>query len=296
MILSEYKDDELSVDSGQPIELYMFGYNKLYYTYTSSRNTIMRSINGTRYSFNPEYIFRGDSLTSSTNNNTNETYTITVSRLNPVAMLFQSSPPEQDTVSVDIYRIHGEDSEDMIQLLHGVISQVSFEGSDATITVTSDSLLARTIPKGTLSYFCQNCIYDSKCQLNQDDYAHTCYVDIGMYSTVIYSTNLREKPSGYFTDGYVRMGNSYRAVLLHKDNMIKLKYPINEADVQGSFVAYPGCSNIFSVCASRFGNTDNFSGIPYVKPYNPYTHVVGGGAYWINSSVIIRDTHGFVYE
>ena len=156
--------------------------------------------------------------------------------------------------------------------------------------------MARTIPKGTLSYFCQNCIYDSKCQLNQDDYAHTCYVDIGMYSTVIYSTNLREKPSGYFTDGYVRMGNSYRAVLLHKDNMIKLKYPINEVDVQGSFVAYPGCSNIFSVCASRFSNTDNFSGIPYVKPYNPYTHVVGGGAYWINSSVIIRDTHGFVYE
>lgn len=50
------------------------------------------------------------------------------------------------------------------------------------------------------------------------------------------------------------------------------------------------------MCASRFGNTDNFSGIPYVKPYNPYTHVVGGGAYWINSSVIIRDTHGFVYE
>ena len=159
MTLSEYKDDELSVDSGKPIELYMFGYNKLFYTYTSSRNTIMRSINGTRYSFNPEYIFRGDSLTSSTNNNTNETYTITVSRLNPVAMLFQSSPPEQDTVSVDIYRIHGGDSEDMIQLLHGVISQVSFEGSDAIITVTSDSLLARTIPKGTLSYFCQNCIY-----------------------------------------------------------------------------------------------------------------------------------------
>ena len=48
MTLSEYKDDELSVDSGQPIELYMFGYNKLFYTYTSSRNTIMRSINGTR--------------------------------------------------------------------------------------------------------------------------------------------------------------------------------------------------------------------------------------------------------
>ena len=65
-------------------------------------------------------------------------------------------------------------------------------------------------------------------------------------------------PSGYFTDGFLKMGDSFRAIVEHKDDMVRIKYPINFADMEGSFLAYPGCSNLFAQCARKFNNTDNF--------------------------------------
>ena len=151
------------------------------------------------------------------------------------------------------------------------------------------------IPKGTLSYYCQNCIYDSKCRLIEDEYRLKCYIDEGIEGLYIYSANLREKPSGYFTDGFIRMGRCYRQIKVHENNRILLKYPINKADMEGSFYAYPGCSGIFEICATRFKNTDNFSGIPYIQPYDAFKHPVSKGAYWVRSDIVRRDTNGEIY-
>lgn len=287
---------ETSIDSAEPIELYLITYYGLVYTYTSTQYPIRKAIDGINYTFVPEYIIRGDSLKFDTSQTSSETCNITVSRLNSVALLYQGAPPEQDTVSIEVYRLHGKNSNELIRILKGVVSQVVFEGSNATLTITIESVLRRTIPKGTLSYFCQNCIYDSKCTLNRDNYKHECIVDQGMYGTTIYSTNLLEIPNEWLLDGYMQMGHSFRAIVEHKDNMIKIKYPVQEADKQANFTVYPGCGNIFEKCAKKFNNTDNFSGIPYVQPYNPYTHASGKGAYWIDSEVIVRDSNRVIYS
>ena len=42
-------------------------------------------------------------------------------------------------------------------------------------------------------------------------------------------------------------------------------------------------------------NTDNFSGVPYIEPYNAFRNPVGKGAYWIRDDVIVRDTNGKIY-
>lgn len=55
-----------------------------------------------------------------------------------------------------------------------------------------------------------------------------------------------------------------------------------------------GCNNLFSTCAERFNNSDNFSGVCYIEPYDIYKNPVIGHHYWINDSVITRDTKGFV--
>lgn len=287
-----YKKDEVSVSDGNPIECYRFSYNNQYYLYTSSQYRQALVINGTNYVFNAEYIKRGDNLKLGDSGGTVETCEIEVLRTNPVALLYQGAPPELSSVNVEVFRVHGEHNNEYIKIIDGIVSQVRFNNSIAILTITIENVLNRYIPKGTLSYSCQNCIYDDKCNLDESMYALTCYIDGGIDGLSLYSTNLREKPSGYFTDGYMRMGNSVRAIKIHKDNMITIKYPINRMDIYGSFIVYPGCSQLFSNCARKFHNTDNFNGIPYIPPYDARKHETGRGVYWVNGNIVVRDTNG----
>lgn len=288
-----YEGEEISVASGEPIELYKFDYYNMSYCYTSSQYA--KQLNGVVY--NPEYIKRGDTLKLGDSGGTIETCTITVPRTNNVALLYQGAPPELSSVRVQIFRLHGQYSVDAIKILDGIVSQVRFTNSEAELTITIENVLNRYIPRGTVSYHCQNCIYDEKCNLNKDDYAFEITV-ASWDKLFLKSLNLLEKPSGYFTDGYLRTGNSVRAISLHQDNMITFKYPINDSEKYDKIVVYPGCSQVFKTCATRFGNTDNFNGIPYIPPYNVYRHNSYSGRlpYWINGNVVVRDSKGTVYN
>lgn len=287
-----YDKVETSQQDAEPVEYYQFSYDGVDYCYTSAQEG--RTKNG--MFFTADYIQRSDSLKLNTSDSDSETCTITVSRTNNIALLYQGAPPEQGSVRVQVYRFHGLLSSDFVKILDGVVSQVQFNGSETDLTITIENALSRMIPKGTLSYYCQNCIYDSKCSLSESKYALKCYIDEGIEGLYIYSANLRERPSGYFTDGFIKMGRCFRQIKVHENNRILLKYPINATDKEGSFLAYPGCSGLFHICAKRFKNTDNFSGIPYIQPYDAFKHAVNKGAYWVRSDVIRRDTDGEIFD
>ncbi len=289
-----YDIDETSIDNAEPIELYLFTYNGVNYSYTSSQYAQNIIINGQSIVFVADYIVRSETLRLGDSSGSVETCTIRVARNNNVALLYQGSPPELGSVRVQVFRLHGENTADYIKILDGIVSQVSLENSEATITVTIEHFLNREIPKGALSYYCQNCIYDSKCRLNADDWKKQCFVDGAIIGVRIYSSNLATVPSGYYTDGFIQMGNSFRAVLKHENDMILLKYPIPKSEQAGSFYIYPGCSNLFSTCARRFNNTNNFSGVPYCMPYDVYKNPANKGVYWVMSSVVVRDTNCFI--
>lgn len=287
-------DDETSLDSANPIELYLFSYNNLEYTYTSHAYSITKYIDDSYKTFNPEFIKRSDSLRLGDSGGSSETCTITVARTNEVALLYKGAPPELDAVRVNIYRVHGQNNNDFIRILRGCVSQVNFTDSYAELVITIESVLCRDVPRGKLSYYCQNCIYDSKCGLKESDYALECYVDGGIDGLTIYSTNLNAKAEGYFNDGYIRMGTSIRSVVEHKADWVRIKYPLALSDKSaGKFTIYPGCNSIFEVCARKFQNTDNFSGVPYIQPYDAFNHPVSADhAYWVNGNIVDRDTNG----
>jgi len=293
-----YGDKEVSIEEAQPIECYIFSYNGVDYTYTTTYYSQTITIDGKLYTFVPEYIKRSDSLKQSDSSSADDNCIITVSRSNSVALLFQGTPPEQDTIKVQIYRIHGENDSEYTRILRGTISQVKFSGSDAELTITIEHVLANEIPRGKLSYFCQNCIYDSKCGLNKDTYGHKCWVDGAEWGLTITSSNLQEGgvANDYYQDGYMRMGNSFRQIIKHSGNRITIKYPINLVDRQDVFYVYPGCNNLFTECHRKFGNTAHFSGIPYQQPYDAFKHPTIKGVYWVDSEVIVRDSNATVYN
>lgn len=293
---TEYEKRELSQEEGTPIELYLFSYNNTNYLYTSANTDINYTINDTHYAFSSEFIYRSETLKLGNTTNDRETCNIVVYRTNPIAILYQGAPPEEGEVRVQIFRVHDINSEDFIKLVDGVVSQVVFEGSEATMTVTIENVLSRNMPKGTFSYFCQNCIYDHKCGLSMDKYGVTCTVK-SRTALSITSDTLLDLEDGYFTDGFIKMGDSFRQIKYHSGNTLYIKYPISELQWKASFTAYPGCSNLFANCAKRFNNHRHFSGVCYIQPYNAYKHpVINDCAYWVNSSVISRDTDGKIYS
>lgn len=287
--------DETSVDSAEPIEVYMFTYNGLSYTYTSSKSTVILTIDGNKVSFSPEYIERSESLTLGSPTDSKEACVISVLRNNDVALLYQGAPPEQDSVNVKVYRIHGDSPDDYVKLVDGIVSQVRFKDSKAELTINIENVLIRNVPRGKLSYYCQNCVYDDKCKVNEDAYTIRVGVD-KIDKLMIKSSTIGGYEDGYFTDGYIKMGNAFRQIREHKGDTIYIKYPINAQDREDSFTIRPGCDNLFYTCATKFHNTDNFSGVPYIEPYNAFRNPVGKGAYWIRDDVIVRDTNGRIYD
>lgn len=286
-----YEDFEISTENGQPIELYLFKYKNSTYAYTSAQKTQSINIDGNDYTFTPEYIKRSDSLVLEASDSQQETCIISMSRTSNVALLFKGAPPEEDTLTVEIFRLHGKNVLDYIRMLRGTISQVVFQGSEAQMTIIIENVLIRNIPRGKLGYYCQNCIYDSKCRLDYNNYGVVCWLDGGMSGLTLTSSNLMERESGYFTEGYMIMGSSIRQIAKHENNRIIIKYPIAPNELKDEFRVYPGCGCLFSVCASRFGNTDNFSGIPYQTPYDAYYHPVSNRLpYWVDGNIVYRDT------
>ena len=292
-----YDEIENSIEDGNPIELYMFTYKDTKYLYTSSQYNQSYLIGGEHYVFDAEYIHRSESLKLGDSSGTKETCEITVLRTNSIALLYQGAPPEEDSIRLQIFRVHGENNTDFIQMVDGIVTQVKFSGSEAVLTITIENILSRNIPKGTLSYFCQNRIYDSRCFLDMSKFGVKCYVKSRSNLTLYSDQLLVPQGDDYFVDGFVKMGNCYRQIITHKNNYVTIKYPITNSDLSGSFMAYPGCSNLFTICARRFHNTDNFSGIPYIQPYNAYKHkVINNCAYWVDDAVIRRDTNGELGE
>ena len=288
-----FNTSELSVDNGNPVEIYIFTYNGVEYAYTSSNFSQAINLDGVIYTCTAEYIHRGDSLKLGATNK--ETCIVTMNRTSQIGLLYQGAPPEQGTVNIQIFRVHGNESSDYIKIVDGVVSQVRFNGSEAELTITIENVLNRNIPRGRLSYYCQNTIYDSKCKLNEPDWEIIVGVD-KLDKLMIKSSTIASYPDGYFTDGFIKMGNAYRQIRKHEGDTIYIKYPINVADREGSFKICPGCNGIFKTCAERFKNTDHFSGIPYIQPYNAFKNPTGKGAYWIRSDVIVRDNEGNINE
>jgi len=281
-------DYEMTALDGSPVECFYFEYLGIIYTYTSADTAIKYSLNGTTYTFNPEYIKRGDTL--KVGGSDSEACSINVKRTNPIAMLFQGSPPEA-TVQVRVGRIHLADTSKLDIIICGNVSQCTFDGSEAELTITVENYMNKEIPRGKLQYYCNNFLFDKNCMLNEDNYKITCYVDLGITSLSIRSSDLKAKPDGYFNNGVVVIGNSIRTVTSHIGDTIYLKYPINTESMLGSFTIVPGCDGIFRTCAVKYSNTLNFTGVPYTKPASDDISK-GAVCYWIDSVAIKRDTNG----
>lgn len=288
--MSNIYEYEESIYNSQPLECYKFTYAGVAYLFTSAGQKVVVSTPTGDETYNSEYIKRVE-ISPVSSGGSSQASSIKVKRSNSIAMLWQGSPPEQK-VTVEVIRLHSMSNYKYDIILRGTVSMVNFEEEEAELIVTLEDYLKKEIPCGVLSYTCNNVIYDSKCKLQEDDYKIFCYLDIGIDGLYVKSTKLAEYEDGYFDNGYLIFGNSKRSILEHKGNYVKLKYPFNKDDITGSFYVLAGCDCLLKTCHLKFNNADNFNGVPYCPPTNSEKHKNGVGAYWVDSTMIRRDTNG----
>lgn len=284
---------ENSQQDGQPIECYKFSIGANTFQYTSSQEDIrlVYSDNGLQRTetYAAEYIKRAAIKPGS--KGSSASLEVTVSKDFVIAKMFQGPPPETK-VLLKLIRLHRQNNTKYDIIFTGRVSQSAFEDSECTLTVKMESFMEKQIPNGQRQFTCGNVIYDSKCRLKENDLKVAAHID-RVDGLNIYSSTFANYADGYFANGLFRWNGYVRLITEHEGERIKLKYPLNET-AYGEMTAAPGCDQLFTTCHTRFKNTLNFNGCPYVPPANPEHTAVGRGVYWVDSQVIQRDSNGFV--
>lgn len=286
---------ESSVQEGIPIECYKFTNDNMEYLYTSRRSDLSLEFieNGLKRTetYYAEYIKRSELIPGSQGSSTETT--ITVSKENPVAKLYQTAPPET-AVMVRIIRLHASDLSKRDVIFYGRVTQASFEDSECSFTVVLESWLTKEFPNGLYQYTCNNVLFDKNCRLLKDDYKEKVFLDKVIDEINVYSKDFEKHEDGYYENGRMYFDGHVRMIESHKGNLCKLKYPFH-LKPRNEVVVLPGCDKIFKTCVKRFKNADNYTGFPYCPPTDAEKNPTGTGTYWMDGNIVIRDTKGFVH-
>lgn len=284
---------EKSQQDGQPIELYRFTHGDMNYFYTSHAEdvSIVYTVNGiTRTeTYFADYVDR-ESFKPATKGSA-ASLTVSVSKDNPVAMLYMGPPPETP-ISMSLIRLHRQDNTKYDQVFWGNVSQAAFENSECNLTIKLENWMEKEVPKGKRQFTCNNVIFDDGCMLNKENYRVPFFIDQAA-GTKVQSTTFSLYPDGYFTGGVIDHGENSRMVAKHQGDSVWLRYPFPSTPRNDATIV-PGCDGLFETCAIKYQNHLNFFGFPYVPPANPEKKNVGRGVYWVDSQVVQRDTDGFV--
>ena len=283
---------ESSAQDGQPLECYKFEYGDTTYLYTSSRFAVALTVTNGGETGTETYTathIKRNTIKPSSQGDSSSTV-VTVDKDNAVAALFKGSPPDKP-VTLNIFRLHDQDHSAYDTIFVGEITQAAFQNSECEFTVKMENWLSRKLPNFMRQFFCCNVIYDASCRLKKADYAKEIYID-GVKGLTV-TVDLTGYDDDYFAGGLFYYGNNVRMISASTSTTLTLRYPFPTTPM-GNVTIYPGCDHLFKTCATRYSNTLNFTGCPYVPPEFSNDDKVGSGVYWVDSTVVQRDTDGYV--
>lgn len=155
-----------------------------------------------------------------------------------------------------------------VVLFKGRIGTIGKIGrTSAEITVNSELvLLDIEMPRNVYGPSCQHVLYDSGCALVKESFGASGAVGAGSTTTTINwsgaDTNYKQGTIT-FTSG----ANSGVSVTVKSAaaGVLSLMYPLNNVPATGdAFSVYWGCDHTLATCGTKFNNTINFLGFPYI--------------------------------
>lgn len=270
MTFNEY---EISLDAGDPVELYTFAVGTETFRYTSTDEAI--TTGGNTYEPIPiaggPVVMRSEAIL--------EPIEITVPATNEFALKYLTVPPGQlSTVTID--RMHRDDPDEELQrIFAGSVHSVRFSEDFSEAVLGAFWTTAnhnRQIPRFTFGSPCNYVLGDSstcKVNLESPSFKHTGQVAAAVGRILTVSGITGSFPDGFFTGGVVRTVtfNDRRLVVKHVGDELTLIVAFHD-DIVGTLAdVRAGCDHrIEGDCATKYDNVIEYGGWPFSPNQNPF--------------------------
>ena len=158
-----------------------------------------------------------------------------------------------------------------VTLFHGRVSTIDAVGrTSATLTVASDLvILDYDMPRNLYSPTCVHTLYDSGCGVVRGTYSVNGTVGPGSSANVLTFSGAaagHAQGSLVITSG-VNANVTATVKSVNAGVSVTLMYPLPSLPAIGdAFTVAFGCDHTLATCGSRFSNTANFRGFPFVPP------------------------------
>lgn len=175
-------------------------------------------------------------------------------------------PPEP--MAVTIRRQHRGDTDPIIVFI-GVVRTASFEDVFSKLICEHISMgVGRVGLYVRYQPLCSKVWGSAPCGVSEEDFKTDLTVT-SIDGTVVYCTT--GQSTDYFTGGYVRFGDDYRMMTASSASLIEVSFPFEGLEVGSELTLYAGCDRSFGTCKTKFSNSINFGGCPYVPNVNVFT-------------------------
>lgn len=256
-----YDARELSMQSGEPIEMYHFTIGSTEHHFTSAKSAITYDGN----TYQPALIKRGsiDFTTEKGRNNLK----LQTARDFAIADLFRVSPPS-DVILLVVHRVHYGDSSGAV-IWSGRVLNCEWSGSTASLNCEPvSSSLQRVGLRRLYQRQCPHVLYDS----------HTCKATKTPISATLSAVNGVLLTSSSFVSGlaggYLEFGSEKRFISQQNGNEITITNLLTSLVVGSIVTVYLGCDHTINTCHNKFNNADNYGGMPHIPTKNPFTGAI----------------------
>lgn len=263
-----YNTQEISVESGQPIELFDFRIGTESYLYTSNPTAVTYN----SLTYQPFEVER-QNLNFSAEQRA-ETLQINVPATEPLVRKYINSVPGQ-RATLTIRRVHRNDgANEVIELWKGTVRTVGFDqnGVRANIAVVPlTAELANAIPRFKYSAVCNHVLYDQGCTVAQSLFRHQEEVT-GVAGDTITVQGLAAKGTGWANGGYIALpSGDFRLVIEHTGDTVRVLKPFPSSPLGLTVEVFAGCDHSINTCSSKFNNVANFGGFAWVPLRNIFS-------------------------
>ncbi|MCP3672487.1 MAG: DUF2163 domain-containing protein [Gammaproteobacteria bacterium] len=262
MTYSEYEEGP----EGYPVELYKFdrGISESYFL-TSSDTEIIYLSN----TYKPIQIERGKIEVGPEMGRAN--ITIKIQRNADILDNFVQYPPTE-IMNLTILRFHQNDSSgDMVVVFQGRVTSCEWVASFAKLECEPVfTSLKRPGLRRKYQAQCPHVLYGALCGLDSYVYAVTEGLT-GVAGAVITAPTFAVSED-YFLGGYMNYSNREFRTIVADDGAgnLTLARELGELEVGVSVTVFPGCDHSLSTCNTKFGNSLNYGGFPYIPRVNPF--------------------------
>ena len=261
-----YADREISTDAASPVELYEFRRGSSVWRYTSASQDLVYN----SFSYTAVLLKRGS--IEQTNEIGRAGLRITLARDVEVVSEFIATPPSEVTL-LTVYRQHRSDSETAVVWM-GRVPNAEWRESQAELNCPPVyTSLQRTGLRRLYQRNCPHVLYGGSCQASP--IVHRVQGAVGAISgTVVSVPAAAGFAVGHFAGGFATWSangiTEKRMIIAHSSDSITLSAVPPGLSIGAAVVLYPGCDHTLNTCESKFNNSANFGGFPFIPTKNPF--------------------------